>query len=154
MKQGSQIVWSTLLLGLVFSFGTASSFAASDTPAAPSPAVFDSADTPRDYVTGTNGKQYLNLSREEAKRLTKFRKVTKLTFPDTLRRTYPRGEWVCTVELLVNESGTVDDVHIVECPKGFHKAIKRIQKWTLHPIEQEGSAIPFVFPVPIRWRLS
>ena len=54
MKQGSQIVWSALLLGLIFSFWTASSFAASDTPAVLSPTVFQSADTPRDYVTGTN----------------------------------------------------------------------------------------------------
>ena len=166
MKQGSQIVWSKLLLGVVFSFWTTPSFAASDTPAAPSPAVFDSSDStarvatesaaetdaklPLDYVTGQNGKQYLNRPSTTGKWQTKFRKKTKLTYPRKPPGMLPGRVQFCTLGLLVNESGTVDEIQIVDCPEVYQKSMDRIQKqWTLDPIEHEGTAIPFIYSIQV-----
>ena len=163
---------STFLLSLIFSSCATKSTAVGENPApvseesavenqtnlvegevaterAETEPTADADGTPK-YVTGKNGKQYLELKIKQVTILKK--KIPK--YPYKAKKEGPK-ESACLVKFLVNESGNTDEIEIVDCLDIFHKSVQDVRNdWNFEPFAQEGNAVPFVFTLRIRFQLQ
>ncbi|HVE72676.1 MAG TPA: M56 family metallopeptidase [Thermoanaerobaculia bacterium] len=63
---------------------------------------------------------------------------------------------VVILEALINESGVIDDVHVLKpLPYGLDQAaVDAVKQWTFEPATVDGKPVPVIFNVTINFRLD